>query len=134
MASTTTDILTEDTIQIPSQRFALISVVSPSSSQTFESCALKIRGVFSTKDEANAWATKLSQIDSTFDIFLVDMYKWLPIPPQIESIEDHVFQEKLLHDIITGHKEEQHKSKVFFEQQKEEHMADLPSSSGVVSV
>ena len=112
------DHLEEDAIQIPSQRFALISVVSPQSKQKHTTCALKIRGVFATEEEGRRHADKLSKMDSTFDVFLVDMYKWLPIPPDTDLIEDKVYQEKVLNDIIQGHKEQQVLVQQHFEEQK----------------
>ena len=113
-----TDYLEEDLIQIPSQRYALISIVSPQSTQKYNSCALKIRGVFATEDEGRRHADKLSKMDTTFDVFLVDMYKWLPIPPDTDLIEDKVYQEKVLNDIIQGHKEQQVLVQQHFEEQK----------------
>ena len=120
------DHLEEDLIQIPSQRFALISIVSPQSNQQYKSCALKIRGVFATEDEGRRHADKLSKMDSTFDVFLVDMYKWLPIPPDTDNIDDQVYQEHMLNDIIQGHKEQQMLVKQHFEERKIESMTMLP--------
>jgi hypothetical protein len=119
--NTVIDHLEEDFIQIPSQRYALISVVSPLSTQKFETCALKIRGVFSNEDEAKRHATKLSKTDTTFDVYLVDMYKWLPIPPPSNDlIEDRVYQETVLNDLIQGHKEQQVLVKQHFEERKQD--------------
>jgi hypothetical protein len=120
------DHLEEDTIQIPSQRFALISIVSPTSNQKFSTCALKIRGVFATEDEGRRHAEKLSKVDTTFDVFIVDMYKWLPIPPDTDSIEDKVYQDKVLNDLIQGHKEQQILVKQHFEEQKINNMSHVP--------
>lgn len=120
------DHLEEDTIQIPSQRFACISIVSPTSNQKYSTCALKIRGVFATEEEGKRHAEKLSKVDTTFDVFLVDMYKWLPIPPDTEMIEDKVYQEKVLNDIIQGHKEQQILVKQHFEEQKRNAMNAPP--------
>lgn len=122
-----TDHLEEDTIQIASQRFALISIVSPTSTQKFNTCALKIRGVFATEDEGKRHADKLSKIDTTFDVFLVDMYKWLPIPPDTDMIEDKVYQDKVLNDLIQGHKEQQVIVKQHFEEQKQNSMHIPPA-------
>jgi hypothetical protein len=121
------DHLEEDTIQIPSQRFALISIVSPTSTQKFNTCALKIRGVFATEDEGKRHADKLSKVDTTFDVFLVDMYKWLPIPPDTDMIEDKVYQDKVLNDLIQGHKEQQVIVKQHFEEQKQNSMHTPPT-------
>lgn len=125
------DHLEEDTIQIPSQRFALISIVSPTSSQQFSTCALKIRGVFATEDEGRRHADKLSRVDTTFDVFLVDMYKWLPIPPDTDKIEDKVYQDKVLNDLIQGHKDQQILVKEHFEEQKKNNMTVPPPISEV---
>jgi hypothetical protein len=122
------DHLEEDLIQIPSQRFALISIVSPQSNQKYQSCALKIRGVFATEDEGRRHANKLAKMDATFDVFLVDMYKWLPIPPDTDHIDDQVYQDKMLNDIIQGHKEQQMLVKQHFEERKMESMTTpIPS-------
>ena len=118
------DFLTEDPIKIPEQNFALISVVSPSSSQQYVSCALKIRGVFNTEKEAQKHANTLMQLDSNFDVFLVEMNKWLPIPPEMDKIDDQVYQDKKLNDLIQGYHEEQLKSKQYFESRKQEEIED----------
>lgn len=123
------DHLEEDVIQIPSQRFALISVVSPQSSQKHNTCALKIRGVFATEEDGRRHADKLSKMDTTFDVFLVDMYKWLPIPPDTDLIEDKVYQEKVLNDIIQGHKEQQVLVQQHFEEQKAQAFAQQQQQS-----
>lgn len=122
MSQPVIDHLEEDLIQIPSQRFALISIVSPQSNQKYQSCALKIRGVFATEEEGRRHANKLAKMDTTFDVFLVDMYKWLPIPPDTDHIDDQVYQDKMLNDIIQGHKEQQLLVKQHFEERKMESM------------
>lgn len=122
MSQPVIDHLEEDLIQIPSQRYALISIVSPQSNQKYQSCALKIRGVFATEEEGRRHANKLAKMDTTFDVFLVDMYKWLPIPPDTDHIDDQVYQDKMLNDIIQGHKEQQLLVKQHFEERKMESM------------
>ena len=112
------DFLEEDTITIPSQNYALISIVSPQSNQKANITALKIKGVFEHKEDAQKYVSKLMQNDDTYDIFLVDMYKWLAIPPDLSSIEGQVHQEKELNEIIQGHKEQQLLAKSHFEERK----------------
>ena len=121
-AVTTEDHLEEDLLQIPSQQYALISVVSPESHQKHTMCALKIRGVFATREDATHHVKRLQQTDSVFDIFLVDMYKWLPIPPNAEHIEDKQYHEDALNEIIQGHKEAQWNARQHFEERKREEM------------
>lgn len=127
------DHLEEDLIQIPSQRYALISIVSPQSNQKFSTCALKIRGVFATDDEARRHAAKLSKNDTTFDVFMVDMYKWLPIPPETDLIEDRVYQDERLNALIQGHKEQQELVQQHYEERKRESM-NTPSATPLMVV
>lgn len=112
------DFLEEDTITLPSQQYALISIVSPQSNQKANVTALKIKGVFEHKEDAQKYVSKLMKHDDTYDIYLVDMYKWLAIPPDVSSIEGQVHQEKQLNDIIQGHKEQQLLAKSHFEERK----------------
>lgn len=124
-----TDHLDEDFIKLSGQNYALISVVSPSSTQKHDVCAMKIRGVFDTKEDAQHHVKRLMQSDSTFDVFLVDMYKWLPIPPDSSKIDDKVYQEEMLNEIIRGHQEEQLRVKEHFEERKKDSLLPPPASA-----
>lgn len=127
------DFLDEDTQTLAGQKYALISIVSPQSNQKSNISAMKIKGVFEHREDAEKYVKKLMQLDNTFDIFLVDMYKWLAIPPNVESIEAQEHQEKELNDIIKGHKEQQILAKSHFEERKrfeiEHHLKNLATSS-----
>ena len=72
-------------IQPPGQLYACVSWVAPSGTpQRAKSIAVKIRGVFGTRDEAHAHAAAIFQVDPDFDIHVVDMYEWLVLPPPME--------------------------------------------------
>ena len=116
------DYLKADEIQIPGQKYALISVVSPSSAQKNDTCGVKIRGVFETVEEAKMQAKKLNKVDPLFDVFLVELYKWLPIPPNTSMIENQEYQDEMLNTLVKGHAEEQLRAKEFFEHRKLELM------------
>jgi hypothetical protein len=115
-----TDFLDEDIVKVGGQQFAAISLVSRTTNQKVESdkIALKIRGVFATKEEAEAHIRRLIKTDPEFDIFVVDMYKWLLLPPNLDEIENHEYQEPFLNDLIKGHKESQLLAKQQFEERK----------------
>ena len=112
--SNKTDHLDEDIIKLTGQTYALISVVSPQSNQKHTICGLKLRGVFATQEDAQHHAAKLIKMDTTFDIYVVEMYKWLPIPPNNEQIDEHIHQEDMLQEIVKGHKESQLAAKQHF--------------------
>lgn len=128
------DYLKADETTIPGQKYALISIVSPESNQKNKTCGVKIRGVFEDIEEAKMHAKKLSTIDPIFDVFLVEMYKWLPVPPNKEMIENQEYQDEVLNTIIKTHTEEQVKAKQFFEERKQEMMADKPVEISVEQI
>ena len=108
-----------DTTKVPGQNYALISIVSPQGNQKSDNLCLKIRGVFNTLEEANKHAEMLQKIDSTFDVYVVEMYSWLLLPPDPSLIEQKHIDGKL-NEIIGGHRESQLKSKMYFEERKRE--------------
>ena len=109
----------KDTEKVSGQNYALISVVSPQGGQKSENICLKIKGVFNTLDDANKHAEMLQKIDSTFDIYVVEMYSWLLVPPDPTLIEQKHVDSKL-NEIIGGHRESQLKAKMYFEERKRE--------------
>ena len=111
------DYLSEDT-PIPGQSYCLLSFVSPNSSQKASALGIKIRGTYDTLDEAKHRAQLLRNIDETFDVFVASVGKWLPWYPDHNLMPDVQYQEQELNKIVTGHMEEQIKSKQHFEQRK----------------
>ena len=109
----------KDTEKVSGQNYALISIVSPEGSQKNDNICLKIKGVFKTLEEANKHAEMLQKIDSTFDIYVVEMYSWLLVPPDPTLIEQKHLDSKL-NEIIGGHRESQLKSKMYFDERKRE--------------
>lgn len=114
------DFLDEDIVRVSGQRFALLSIVSPESNQKSHDgkLAIKIRGAFDTKEEADAYIRRLQKTDPHFDIFIVDMYKWLLLPPDLAKIADIKYQEQYLNDMLQGHRESQLQVKQLFEERK----------------
>ena len=107
---------------VPGQNFALMSFVGPPESglaQTADAWGIKIRGVFSTQEEAGQWAKKLQQEDNLFNIYVVELYKWLHIPPP-SDIEDVHYQNEELEKLIQGHRDAQRSGKIAFEKRRQE--------------
>ena len=114
------DYLKPDEKRFAGQNFALISVVSPDSNQKSKTCGVKIKGVFETVEIAQIEAKRLMQLDSTFDIFLVEVGKWLPIPPDKQMIESQEYQDNFLNEIIQGHIKNNELGNQMFESRKNE--------------
>jgi hypothetical protein len=105
---------------VPGQNYALISIVGPESPQKHDNFGLKIYGTFATKDDAAKHAKDLQKIDGTFDIYVVDMYQWLLIPPDRNKIDDVHYQEEKLEEIMSKYKESQRSAAAMFEKRKQE--------------
>ena len=115
--------LTSDYTTVPGQLFACLSVVGPEAPQKNDKFGIKIRGAFGSRSEAAEHAKRLQKEDATFDIYVVDMYKWLLIPPDPTKIEDAHFANEKLEEIMQGYKENQAQAAKMFEERKADMMA-----------
>lgn len=79
--STVENVADSKEIQVEGQNYMVFSYASPQSSQKCNISAIKIRGVFDSQEEAFAQAKKIQRIDKNFDVWVMDMWKWCPFPP-----------------------------------------------------
>ena len=114
--------LEQDYTTVPGQLYACLSVVGPEAPQKNDKFGIKIRGAFASRDEAASHAKRLQKEDSTFDIYVVDMYKWLLIPPDPLKIEDVHYQNEKLEEIMTGYRENQAEATRMFNERKRDMM------------
>ena len=110
--------LEQDYLTVPGQYFACISFVGPDQPQKNEKLGMKIRGCFSTRDEAASHAKRLQKEDALVDIYVVDMYKWLLIPPDRDQIEDVHYQNEKLEEIMQKYRANQTAAASMFEKRK----------------
>ena len=110
--------LEQDYTTVPGQLFACISLVGPDCPQKTDKFGLKIRGCFANRDEAANHAKRLQKDDATFDIYVVDMYKWLLIPPDNTKIDDTHYNDQKLEELMQNYKENQAAGSRMFEERK----------------
>jgi len=115
--------LERDYTTVPGQLYACLSIVGPDRPQRSDQFAIKIRGCFSTKDEAANHAKRLQKEDATFDIYVVDMFQWLVIPPKTDEIQDTHYVEEKLEEMMTAYRENQAQARKLFEDRKRDMMA-----------
>ena len=115
--------LEQDYTVVPGQVFACLSVVGPECPQKTDKFGIKIRGCFATNSEAAAHAKRLQKEDATFDIYVVDMYKWLLIPPDPAQIDDTHYNEDKLEEMMVAYKDNQAQGRKLFEERKRDSMA-----------
>ena len=115
--------LEQDYLTVPGQLYACISFVGPDQPQKNEKLGMKIRGCFASRDEAASHAKRLQKEDAIVDIYVVDMYKWLLIPPDREQISDVHYQNDKLEEIMTKYRENQSQAAAMFEKRKRDMVA-----------
>lgn len=120
--------LETDYTTVPGQVFACLSIIGPEAPQKNDKFGIKIRGAFATRDEASNHAKRLQKEDPTFDIYVVDMYKWLLIPPDPTKIEDVHYTNEKLEEIMVGYKENQAQATRMFNERKEAMMKNTVSA------
>jgi hypothetical protein len=111
--------LESDYTTVPGQAFACLSIIGPEAPQRNDKFGIKIRGAFATRDEAANHAKRLQKEDPTFDIYVVDLYKWLLIPPDSSKIEDVHYTNEKLEEIMSGYKENQSQAARMFQERKQ---------------
>ena len=113
------DYLTEDT-PIPGQLWVCISFLSPEGIKNCSVRGLKIRGVYGTRQEADNRAKELQKIDPDFNVFVGELGKWLAWDPDPNDVQDSVYQEKELNDLMKGYKDSLEKAKQVQHERKED--------------
>ena len=98
------DFLDEDE-PIYGQMWGCMSFLSPEGIRNCTTRGLKIRGVYSTREQADKRADELAKIDPDFDVFVGEVGKWLPWDPDPNSVTDQVYQEEELNELMKGHKD-----------------------------
>ena len=79
---------------------------------------LKVRGVYSTKEEAEAKALKLQKKDSSFHVFVGQVGYWLPFNPIADKIEDEKFINDGLQELMEGYKQNSINKDILYEEDK----------------
>ena len=115
--------LEQDYLTVPGQLFACVSFVGPDCPQKNEKFGMKIRGAFGSKEEAASHAKRLQREDALVDIYVVDMYKWLLIPPDRLQIDDVHYQNEKLEEIMVKYRENQAQAAAMFEKRKRDMIA-----------
>jgi hypothetical protein len=81
---------------------------------------VKVRGVFNTKDEAEEKAKKISQLDSSFHVFIGQVGYWLPWDPNADRVDSEHFQNDQLNTMMSKYQENSVNRDIFYEEQKRE--------------
>jgi predicted nucleic acid-binding Zn-ribbon protein len=115
----TIDYLFEDP-EIPTQKFALISIVGPHMKQKCDVWGLKIRGVSDTLERAKAQCQKLLRIDNNYDIYTVEVGKFFPLAVEPHQISDIEYENKQLNTLVKSYLENKESANELWHKRKAE--------------
>lgn len=85
---------------------------------------IKIRGVYSTKEEAEESSKRLHKKDTTFHVFVGQVGYWLPFNPCADKIEKEEFINEGLNELMKKYKENNINKDLFYEEDKRNKMRD----------
>ena len=93
---------------------------------------LKVRGVYSTSEQATARAKLLNKKDPYFNVYVADVGEWLPWDPNPEDVQESSYQNEELNKLMTAYKDNAAKRDAFFEEEKRQKIADAAQAAAVV--
>lgn len=99
MTTKSIDYLFEDP-PIPSQKFALVTIVGPHMNQKCDVWGMKIRGVTDSVEKAKTLTQKLMRMDDNYDIYTVEVGKFFPLDVEPYQIKDIEYQNSQLNELI----------------------------------
>jgi len=99
---------------INSQNWVIFSMVG----DLTDGMAIKIQGFSDTEESARKVMERRRQIDDTFETYVAEAYRWLPVEHNMDEIEDQVFQDEHLNKLYRTHIEEKKKAEDYNRVQK----------------
>ena len=79
---------------------------------------LKVRGVYNTMEEATIRSKVLQRLDRSHHVFVAPVGYWVPWDPNADGIQDQVYQEDQLNELMKNYKENEAKRDMHYENEK----------------
>jgi hypothetical protein len=90
---------------------------------------LKVRGVYSTHEQACARAKSLAKKDPIFNIYVAEVGEWLPWDPNPDDVQEGEYANEELNKLMKAYKEQAAKKDAFFEEEKRQSLADAQAAA-----
>lgn len=101
----------DEDMPIPGQLFVCLSFMTPERVRGCETYAVKVRGVYNTKERAQQRVDEIMKEDPLFDVWIGEVGKWGAVTNDPSKAEDVEYQEKELQKLAKAHKEAQAEAK-----------------------
>ncbi len=103
-------------LRVPAQNYALVSFVSPQSTQRAPMSGFRIYGCFETLEEAKAHAERANRDAGEFDIYVAEMYRWCPWYPNPLDVQEPVYSDPQLDTMLREHRAAQVTAQAAFDE------------------
>ncbi len=90
---------------------------------------LKVRGVYSTHEQATARAQQLHKKDPNFSVYVAELGQWLPWDPEPDDVEDQTYGNEQLNTLMRSYRENAAKRDEFFEEEKRKRVAEANAAA-----
>ena len=90
---------------------------------------LKVRGVYSTHEQATARAQQLHKKDPHFSVYVAELGQWLPWDPEPDDVEDQKYGNEQLNTLMQSYRENAAKRDEFFEEEKRQRISDATAAA-----
>ena len=81
---------------------------------------MKVRGVYSSYEEAAKRAETLQRSDRSFHVYVGQVGYWLPWDPNADNIENQEYMEKELNELMKNYQANQVQKDLFYSNQVDE--------------
>lgn len=115
------DDLLESQDKVPGQNFSVLSFMGEKQRPRADHLGLKVWGNFETEEQAKKHASYIGSLEENknYNVFVMQMYNWSIVPPNLEQIEDITYHDEKLDNMVKTHNTEVIKARQMFDRRKE---------------
>lgn len=84
----------------PGQAFCVIAILGPNCRQKSETACVQFLGAFPCTETANAYAKEVAKGCPTYDLFVVEMFKWAPLNVPEDKVLNSTWRNEHVKDLL----------------------------------
>ena len=111
------------------QQYVVMSMIGPNCNQKCSTPCVQFLGAFPTQPCATKFAENVSKSSPAFDIYVAEMYKWLPTNAKPEDAQNTRWRNLQVNNLMHEYMEQKAINKEIFEARKQACMDSVESSS-----
>lgn len=100
------------------QTFVVLCIVGSQCRQKNEVSCVQVLGCFPTAESGSRFAAEVSKTSPDFDIYVAEMYKWLPLNTKPEDAQNVVWRNKKVDELMHDYAEQRALNQELFEARK----------------